>query len=86
VLAADPRARIVVLSGGITHAAASEAKAIGVAGYLLKDDDPAELPDRIRTVADGGTAWHPLAAALLANLAGAEVSASQHAECPPRFR
>src|SRR3712207_7736842 len=29
------------------------------AGYLLKDDDPGSLPDRVRAVAAGGTAWSP---------------------------
>lgn len=85
VLTADPQVRIVVLSGGLTHATAREAFAIGVVGYLLKDDDPCELPDRVRTVAQGGTAWHPLAAALLED-GGTPVLAPHYAECPVRFR
>jgi DNA-binding NarL/FixJ family response regulator len=86
VLAVHPLARIIVLSGGLMHATAREAAAIGVVGYLLKDDDPGELPDRVRTVARGGTAWHPLAAALLASNGGAAVPASHLVECPVRFR
>lgn len=40
--------------------------ALGVAGFLLKEDDPGDLPERIRAVAGGGTAWSDAAAAKLA--------------------
>src|SRR5215211_5546547 len=40
--AADARARVVVLTGSLTPASAQEARALGVAGFLLKGDDPAE--------------------------------------------
>jgi hypothetical protein len=36
-----------------------------VAGYLLRDDDPADPPEHIRAVTAGGTAWDPLAGALI---------------------
>lgn len=62
VLAVHPEVRIVFLTGGLTPRSAREAWAIGAAGYLLKDDDPGGLPDHIRRVAAGGTAWSPLAA------------------------
>src|SRR3712207_4792682 len=65
VLEEGPPVRIVILTGGLTAASAREAWMLGVSGYLLKDDDPAALPDHVRTVAAGGTAWHPLASALL---------------------
>src|SRR4051794_40345599 len=65
VRSTHPEVRIVFLTGGLTRASAHEAQEIGVAGHLLKDDDPAELPARIRSVAAGGTAWHPRPAALL---------------------
>ena len=62
LLAADPEARIVVLTGSITPALVREAQEIGVAGYLLKDDDPGALPAHVRAVAAGGTAWSDAAA------------------------
>jgi DNA-binding NarL/FixJ family response regulator len=62
LLAADPQARVVVLTGSITPALVAEAQEIGVAGYLLKDDDPGALPDHVRAVAAGGTAWSDAAA------------------------
>src|SRR4051812_20486905 len=65
VRSAHPEVRIVFLTGGLTRASAHEAQEIGAAGYLPKDDDPAERPARIRSVAAGGTAWDPRAAALL---------------------
>jgi DNA-binding NarL/FixJ family response regulator len=57
LLAAHPDARVVVLTGSLTPALVREAQEIGVAGYLLKDDDPGALPAHVRTVAAGGTAW-----------------------------
>jgi DNA-binding NarL/FixJ family response regulator len=62
LLAAHPEARIVVLTGSITPALVREAQEIGVAGYLLKDDDPGALPAHVLTVAAGGTAWSDAAA------------------------
>jgi DNA-binding NarL/FixJ family response regulator len=38
--------------------------ALGVAGFLVKGDDPDALLDRIRAVAGGGSAWNPAAAQL----------------------
>ena len=64
-----PDARVVVLSGSVTGPLVCEAQQAGVAGYLLKDDDPAQLPQQIRAVAAGHTVWSPAAAA-------------HHARCP----
>jgi DNA-binding NarL/FixJ family response regulator len=61
--AAQPDVRVIVLTGSLSAAAAREALALGVAGFLLKGDDSDDLPDQIRAVATGGTAWHPTAAA-----------------------
>ena len=61
--AAQPGARVIVLTGSMTAAAVREAQALGVAGFLLKGNDPESLPDQIRAVAAGGTAWSPAAAA-----------------------
>jgi DNA-binding NarL/FixJ family response regulator len=63
--AEHPEVRVIVLTGGLTPATACEAKALGVAGYLLKEDDPGSLPDRVRTVAAGGTAWSTKVAAAI---------------------
>jgi DNA-binding NarL/FixJ family response regulator len=60
----QPDVRVIVLTGSLSAAAARQALALGVAGFLLKADDAADsLPVQIRTVAGGGTAWHPAAAA-----------------------
>jgi DNA-binding NarL/FixJ family response regulator len=65
VRSGHPEVRIVFLTGGPSPTSAREAWALGAVGYLLKDDDPAELPVHLRAVAAGGTAWHPRATALL---------------------
>src|SRR3954454_18856206 len=62
--AAQPDVRVIVLTGSLSAAAAREALALGAAGFLLKADDAGDvLPRQIRTVAAGGTAWNPAAAA-----------------------
>jgi DNA-binding NarL/FixJ family response regulator len=62
LLAAQPHMRVVVLTGGLSPAsAASEARAVGAVGYLLKDGNADELLEQVRTVAFGGTAWSPAA-------------------------
>lgn len=66
LLAVHPEARVVVLTGSLTPALVKEAQAIGVVGYLLKDDDPGALPGHVRTVAAGGTAWSDAAASATA--------------------
>lgn len=60
LLAVHPAARIVILTATLSAAAVREAHALGVVGYLLKDADPDELPEHVRTVAAGGTAWQAL--------------------------
>jgi DNA-binding NarL/FixJ family response regulator len=59
LLAAQPDARIVILTATLSAAAVREAHDLGVVGYLLKDVEPDELPRHVRTVAAGGTAWRP---------------------------
>ncbi len=63
--AAGLHARVVLLTGSFSPATVREAHAAGAVGYLLKEDDPADLPQRVRDVAAGGTAWSPPAAASL---------------------
>lgn len=65
VRASHPGVRILILSGGLSAASAHEARAVGVAGYRLKDEDPDELPLHVRTVAAGGIAWAPRVMQLL---------------------
>jgi len=67
LLAAQPHVRVVVLSGHVTPAWAQEAMVAGAAGFLLKEEDPGDLPERIRIVAAGGTAWSEAAAELCAS-------------------
>jgi DNA-binding NarL/FixJ family response regulator len=57
--------RVVLLTGSFSAASAREARALGAVGYLLKGDDPADLPRRVRDVAAGGSAWAAPAAASL---------------------
>lgn len=57
LLAVQPDARVVVLTATLSVAAVREARTIGAVGYLLKDDDPVQLPVALRAVAAGGTAW-----------------------------
>jgi DNA-binding NarL/FixJ family response regulator len=66
LLSAQPQVRVVVLSGQVTPASAKEAMVLGAAGFLLKEEDPGDLPQRIRIVAAGGTAWSEAATELRA--------------------
>jgi DNA-binding NarL/FixJ family response regulator len=63
--AAQPDARVIVLTGSLEPAAARKAHTLGVCGFLLKTDAPETLPGHIRAVAGGGTAWNPTAAQVL---------------------
>ena len=57
LIEAELDVRVVVLTATFTPANEQEARNLGAAGFLLKGDDPHDLPDRIRAVAAGGTAW-----------------------------
>jgi len=57
LLSVEPDARVVVLTGTPSASSIAEARRLGVCGYLTKDDPPEELPERLRDVAQGGTAW-----------------------------
>jgi DNA-binding NarL/FixJ family response regulator len=93
LLRAHPEVRVIILTGALTAATAHAANALGAAGYLLKEDSPEELPDRIRTVAGGGTAWNAAASAVLEDRWDAPLaptangSASPYVdESPSRYR
>jgi DNA-binding NarL/FixJ family response regulator len=61
LLELQPQARVLMLTGTFSAAAIQQPHSLGVRGYVLKDDDPADLIDQIRAVAAGGTAWSPSA-------------------------
>lgn len=56
-----PEVRVVLLTGTVVGSVMSEARSLGAAGFLAKGDDSDSLPDHIRTVAGGGSAWPALA-------------------------
>jgi DNA-binding NarL/FixJ family response regulator len=58
LLAAQPDARVIILTAMNSGAAAMEAHELGVRGYLLKSEHPRRLLEAVRTVASGGTVWH----------------------------
>jgi DNA-binding NarL/FixJ family response regulator len=82
VRASHPDVRILILSGGLSAAAAHEARAVGVAGYRLKDEPPDELPVHVRAVAAGGTAW---ATRVLQLLTGAGLAPPSTTGTPPHI-
>ena len=57
LLAARPHTRVVMLTGSVSRSSVCEATGLGVMGYLVKGDDPADLPDRIREVVAGTPVW-----------------------------
>jgi DNA-binding NarL/FixJ family response regulator len=54
-----PDTKIVVLSCRTDPAVVSEAKKIGVAGYLRKDQKPSAVASALQVVGAGGTAFDP---------------------------
>jgi DNA-binding NarL/FixJ family response regulator len=60
-----PRARAIVLSSFVDDDKLFPAVRAGAAGYLLKDVEPQELVEAIRTVHAGGALLHPRAASRL---------------------
>jgi two-component system, NarL family, response regulator NreC len=75
ILAAAPRARILVLSMQDDPSYVRQAFAAGASGYLLKEAADDELVQAVREVAVGGRYVHP---ALGARLAAAELLALGH--------
>lgn len=51
--------RVLMLTGSLSEQLLVDAAEAGALGLALKGDDPARLPDLVRRVARGGTAWEP---------------------------
>jgi DNA-binding NarL/FixJ family response regulator len=83
VRASHPDVRVVILTSALDPESVRAAWAMGAAGYLLKDGDPDVLPGYVRSVAAGGSAWHPRARALLDGVGPASREAGG---CPSRRR
>lgn len=65
VLAADPAARVLILSASGEQEDVLEAVKAGATGYLVKSASRAELIDAVRRVADGDTVFTPGLAGLV---------------------
>lgn len=63
LLDVNPQARVVMHTGLLCPTSVSAAQKLGVAGYLLKGEDPDGLADQVRAVAAGRTVWSPAVAA-----------------------
>ena len=74
ILAADPGARVLILTTYETDADILRAVAAGATGYLLKDATPAELAGAVRAAARGETVLAPSVAERLVT----------HVRRPPR--
>jgi DNA-binding NarL/FixJ family response regulator len=71
IVAADPDARVLVLTSFTDQDGIVDALDAGAVGYILKDAEPAELLGAIRAVARGESPLDPkVAAALLRSRAG----------------
>jgi DNA-binding NarL/FixJ family response regulator len=93
VRAVHPEVHVVILTGALTRATASEARALGAAGYLLKEGDPSDLPVQLRTVVAGGLAWSAAALAIADHDRTTAAHAPDHGplspyveETPARYR
>jgi DNA-binding NarL/FixJ family response regulator len=65
LLAARPDVRVVMLTATVTSTSVREAQEVGAAGYLVKGENPGDLPKVVRTVAAGDSVWSPSAVAHL---------------------
>lgn len=57
-----PAVKVVLLTGTVGGNWVAQARSLGAAGFLTKDEDAEALPDHIRAVAAGGSAWPEAAA------------------------
>jgi DNA-binding NarL/FixJ family response regulator len=65
VVSERPDARVVILTGSVSGSLVRRAAEVGAVGYQLKGENPGDLIDAVRTVAQGGTAWSNGAMAFL---------------------
>jgi DNA-binding NarL/FixJ family response regulator len=83
LLAVQPDARVVFLTANSSASSLREAREMGAVGYLVKDLDPNELCNAVRSVARGGTAWpdeyrNPVTETLLADTIGDDATSMLH--------
>jgi DNA-binding NarL/FixJ family response regulator len=69
LLASRPDVRVVMHSATAPVSTVCEAKELGVAGYLVKGENPGDLPRMVRAVATGRTVWSSAAARSLRDCA-----------------
>ncbi len=62
---ARPDTRVIMLSGTVTRDSVCEAQELGVSGFLVKGENPGDLPKYVRAIAAGDSVWTPAAAAVL---------------------
>ena len=65
ILAVAPLVRVVVLTSFSDHARVTDAVAAGAVGYLLKDCDPKDVVDAVRSAASGHVPLDPRVAGAL---------------------
>jgi len=86
ILAADPDARVIVLTSFAAEDQMLPALRAGAAAYLLKDTDPAELERAVRAVAAGDSLLSPVVAARLLREVRRSPSGDPLASLTPRER
>jgi len=89
LLAAQPRARIVILTARAEEETVAAVVTAGAQGYVLKSQPAAELMAAIRTVAQGGAALDPHAVSVIwrrfQQLTQQDASTARRAEGLSRF-
>ena len=65
LLATRPDFRVVMLTATVNVTTVCQAKRLGVVGFLVKGEKPGDLPEHIRAVAAGRSAWCDAARAYL---------------------
>jgi DNA-binding NarL/FixJ family response regulator len=82
--AALPEIKILVLTGTDLDAGVYELLAAGVDGYVLKDIDPQELKQAIRSVASGEAYLHPAITRMVLDKMGSQPQPAAHTQLTPR--
>jgi DNA-binding NarL/FixJ family response regulator len=79
-----PEIKILVLTGTDLDAGVYELLAAGVDGYVLKDIDPQELKQAIRSVASGEAYLHPAITRMVLDKMGSQPQPAAHTQLTPR--